>query len=231
MAGQGMIRRPSVGSAQLTRDNDPINAQQFATQRPLSPEDLAQPLYDRVNYAAGGVASLSFFSQPIGAAVTLNQAGAAVVGKVKTYRDTNMENQGVVPTKRFTFIGMAINYLPAQQAFQNALTPRIADDLMTLKNGGWIEFRIVDKPLLYVPLNVIPESNPINSVGTTANNATMIGTGALAAVPYPMYKFAIPVTLNPQENFRFTINFDGSPAIGQATDIQVILYSFMRRPS
>lgn len=31
----------------LVGGNDPINAQRYSTQRPYSPEDLAQPLYDR----------------------------------------------------------------------------------------------------------------------------------------------------------------------------------------
>lgn len=40
MAAQNGMRR-MVGAP------DPINSQRFATQRPFSPEDLSQPLYDR----------------------------------------------------------------------------------------------------------------------------------------------------------------------------------------
>jgi len=142
-----------------------------------------------------------------------------------------MDNGGVVPTKRYTFIGMAINYIPVQQAFANALTPGICDDILRLKNGGYLEFRIVDKPLLYLPLNQVPESQPIAAVSTTANNATIIGTGVIAAIPFPMYKFAIPITLNPYENFSFTLKFDGTQTTTQDYDIQVVLHAFMRRPS
>ena len=229
MGRQVMMRQNGNGGG-LASGNDPINAQMYSTQRMGSPEDLFQPIYDRVNYAVGGAASLSFFSQPQGAAVTLNIAGAAAA-KNKSYRDTNMETAGVMATKRFTVIGMAINFIPAQQAVAVAATTSIADDILILKNGGWVEFRIGDKPLLYMPMNLIPESNPISSIASTANNVTIIGAGATAAIPYPMMKFAIPVTINPQETFRFTLNFDGSPTITQATDIQVVLYSFMRRPS
>lgn len=214
----------------LAQGGDPINSQLYSTQRMGLPEDLFQPIYDRVNYAAGGAAALSFFSQPQGALVTLN-AGGAAVARNKTYRDTNMQTAGVMASKRFTIIGMAINFIPVQQAVAGAMTARIGDDLLILKNGGWVEFRVGDKPLLYMPMNLIPESNPISSLATTANNVTIIGAGATAAIPYPMMKFAIPVTINPQETFTFVTNFDGAPAISQSTDIQVVLYSFMRRPS
>lgn len=223
MAGQR--RALGAGSA------DPINAQKYSTQRPYSPEDLAQPLYDRINYPAAGANQLRCFTQPLGSVVTLNQAGVALATKTKSYRDTNMDNAGVVPTKRYTFTGLSINFIPLQQTPTAANTNLIADDIMRLMNGGYIEFRIVDKPLLYVPLNVIPSSNPINSIATTQNNSTMMGTGALAAIPFPMFKFAIPITLNPYENFSFILNFDGVVTISQSTDIQVILHAFMRRPS
>lgn len=215
----------------LVRSSDPINAQRYATQRPYSPEDLAQPLYDRVNYPVGGVNQLRCFSQPLGTVVTLNQAGVVNAAKNKSYRDTNMDNAGVVPTKRYTFTGLSINYIPVQQVSTVANTATIGDDIMRLMNGGYVEFRIVDKPLLYVPLNLIPSSNPINSIATTVNASTTFGTGALAALPFPMFKFAIPITLNPYENFSFILNFDGIVTVVQSMDIQVVLHAFMRRPS
>lgn len=215
----------------LTGGGDPINAQRYATQRPYSPEDLAQPLYDRINYPAAGATELRCFTQPLGSVVTLNQAGVALATKTKSYRDTNMDNAGVVPTKRYTFTGLSINYVPLQQTYTAANTAAIGDDILRLMNGGYIEFRIVDKPLLYVPLNLIPSSNPINSISTTVNASTTMGTGALAAIPFPMFKFAIPITLNPYENFSFIIRFDGTVTITQSTDIQVVLHAFMRRPS
>lgn len=142
-----------------------------------------------------------------------------------------MDNGGVVPTKRYTFIGLAMNYIPAQQAVASALTANIGDDLMRLKNGGYIEFRIVDKPLLYLPLNLVPESQPINSISSTSNNVTIIGQGGGASIPFPMYKFSIPITLNPYENFRFITYFDNSPALTQSYDIQTVFHAYMRRPS
>lgn len=222
---------PATRKQLMSAGSDPINAQRYATQRPYSPEDLAQPLFDRINYPAAGATELRCFTQPLGSVVTLNQAGVALATKTKSYRDTNMDNAGVVPTKRYTFTGVTINYIPLQQAPAAANTVSIADDIIRLMNGGYVEFRIVDKPLLYVPLNLIPSSNPINSISTTQNASTVMGTGALAAIPYPMFKFAIPITLNPYENFSFILRFDGVVTVSQSTDIQVVLSAFMRRPS
>lgn len=76
--------------------NDPLKAQGFRTQRAELPEDLWQPLYDRVNYTAAGTSQLSFFSTVLGQSATLIRAGSASAVS-KTKRDTNMENANVVP--------------------------------------------------------------------------------------------------------------------------------------
>ena len=39
---------------------DPMKAQAYRTQRAELPEDLWQPLYDRVNYPAAGTSALGF---------------------------------------------------------------------------------------------------------------------------------------------------------------------------
>ena len=44
----------------IARMNDPLNAQGFRTQRAEMPEDLWQPLYDRVNVATTVPATLGF---------------------------------------------------------------------------------------------------------------------------------------------------------------------------
>ncbi len=81
-----------------TAVTDPLKAQGFRTQRAESPEDLWQPLYDRVNYPAIGATQLAFFSTPQGQVAPLILGIGAAANKVKTYRDTNMQNANVVPT-------------------------------------------------------------------------------------------------------------------------------------
>ena len=209
---------------------DPMRAQQYRVSNPNKPEDLYQPLYDRVHYASAGASQVSFFATQLGQNATLIRAGVAA-SVVKSKRDTNLDTSGVVPTKLFQFIGMSIAYIPLQQAVAAANTVSIGDDIMRLKYGGWVDFKIIDKPILQLPLHLVPESNPVSAMSTTINASTTIGTGVQSASPIAMYKFGIPITLNPFESFQFTLNFDGTVTLTQDFDIQVVLHSFMRRPT
>lgn len=202
---------------------DPLNPQAFRTQRVESPEDLWQPLYDRANIAATGgagtlPASAAFFSIPVGQNATLirNNTSAAVA---KTKRDTNMDSAGVVPTKLYKFHGISLAYIHGQ------FTGAIASDRENAKNHGWLQFKVVDKELLTLPLSAIPELNPI--ISTTANDITAMATGSGA----PMYKFGVPITLNPYENFSVILTFDSAVTLSAGLDIQIFLQGFMRRPT
>ena len=211
------------------KKKEPLNAQVFRTQRPESPEDLSQPLYDRVNYPAAGVGQLSFFSSPIGTSVTLIRAGATGTF-AKTKRDTNLETQNVAPAKMFKLVGVSVAYIPVQQAIGTANTGSIGDDIMRLKYGAAFEFLIGDKRILDLPVHIIPESNPIQSVSTTITASSMISSGTVQGIPMPMYKFNIPVTVNPYESFRANFVFDGTVTLVQTMDVQLIFHAFMRRP-
>ena len=68
---------------------DPMNAQTYTVTNPQRPEDLAQPLYDRVEYPVAGTSQLSFFSTQLGQVANLIQA-QVTLSKVKTLRDTNL---------------------------------------------------------------------------------------------------------------------------------------------
>ena len=87
-------------------DLDPLKAQPFRTQRSELPEDLWQPLYDRANIATTVPSSVAFFSTARGQSATLI-TGASAASKTKTYRDTNLDQPGVVPTKMFKFVGIS----------------------------------------------------------------------------------------------------------------------------
>lgn len=119
-----------------------------------------------------------------------------------------------------------------QQAPAAALTETIGDDIMRLKYGGWFELKIIDKPILQIPMHYIPESNPMVAASTTENISTVWASGQNGGGgPIAMYKFGIPITLNPFESFACTLNFDGVVALNQTFDIQLALHAFMRRPT
>ena len=205
-------------------NNDPLKAQGFRTQRAELPEDLWQPLYDRVNYISGTTTSMTFFSASRGSSASLITGVAAAANKSKDFRDTNMENSNVVPTKMFKFVGISlalINQAPG--------TATDAQDRDRWRNNGYFRFRIVDKDILYLPLIALPELNPLGVAATTANATTILGCGGAGS---PMYKLPIPITLNPFENFTVEINHPTAVTLGgNSMDIMVILQGFMRRPT
>lgn len=202
---------------------DPLKAQGFRTQRPESPEDLWQPLYDRVQYPAAGIATLSFFSVPRGGTATLIVNAASVV-KVKTYRDTNIDNSNVVPTKMFKIVGCSIGFAHLHENSQ--FNPSQRDKW---REGSWIKFRIVDKDLIELPIISIPEVNPfvVGAVGA----GVLLGEAGGGGSNVPMYRFGVPITLNPYENFNVEINTDGTVTVPEDMDVYLILHAFMRRPT
>ncbi len=205
---------------------DPMKAQAYRTQRAELPEDLWQPLYDRVNYPAAGTSALGFFSSSRGQSATLLSTVTAGVWtaatKVKSFRDTNIENSNVVPTKMFKIVGVSVAFLHANQNDGN-----VTRDREIIRGGSFLQFRIVDKDIIFLPLVTIPEMNPV--VSTTGNNVN--GTAGGGGQNVPMYKFPIPITINPYENFTIQMTSDNSPPISQTMDIYMMLHAYMRRPT
>lgn len=136
--------------------------------------------------------------------------------KVKTFRDTNIENSNVVPTKMFKVVGCSVGFLHANQNATNC-----SRDREIIRGGSYLQFRIVDKDIIFLPLITIPEMNPIGSSTANSVNATSGGGGQNV----PMYKFPIPITINPYENFTVQLNLDNSPPIDQTMDIYLMLHA------
>jgi hypothetical protein len=164
----------------------------------------------------------------MGQSATLITGVATAASKVKDYRDTNMQNANVVPTKLFKFVGISI-------AFINQIPgdPDNAADRDRVRNNAYLKFRIVDKDILYIPLVCIPEVNPLVVGATTATATTILGSAGGGGQNVPMYKLPIPVTLNPYENFSVDIILSAAVALksSYSMDIYMILQGFMRRPT
>ena len=229
--GQVVVQRQLVVPRGMPRD--PAQFARYRTQMRERPEDIWQCLYDRVQYPAAGVAGdLSFFATPLGGTASLIQAGVVVAAKSKSFRDTNLPNQGVLPAKAFQIHGFSLHYIPLQQAVAAALTPTIVDDVARLVNGGFIEVRLIDKPYIVLPLNRVPDPGSLRgTLATTATATTMVsaagpGTGS----PRDIYWITPPLTLDPYQNFFVRASWDGAPLINQANDLQLFLEGFTRRP-
>ena len=210
---------------------DPGQFAQFRTMQREMPEDLWQPIWDTVNYPAGGAASLSFFTVPVGQAATLLRFGAtaglaASASRSKTRLDTNLENAGVLPTKAFKLYGVSVNYVPLRVDGTNPTFAAI--DKMTLALAGYLELRILDKPYLQIPTRAVPEASGL-SYGPSA---TSIGAGVIGSGnPRDIFWLAVPLVFEPYQTFTMSITYDGSPAVNQGTDVCVILWGLQRRPS
>ncbi len=200
---------------------DPLQAQRFITQRANQPEDLGQPLYDRVNYAAAGSTELNFFSTVRGQSATLISAGAT--GTIsKSYRDTNMDSANVVPNKLFLFIGVSIAFVHEDEG-----EAANATDRDKIRSASYLHLRFVDKDILYLPTIFIPESNPF--VVNTMNSS--MGTAVTSGCTTPMFALRVPVTLNPFEQFTAKIIVTGTVTTTKAVDVYLMLHGWMRRPS
>jgi hypothetical protein len=143
-----------------------------------------------------------------------------------------MQNANVVPTKMFKFMGISlafINQIPGTCATGVGISD--ASDRDRVRQNAWLDFTIVDKRIIDLPLVSIPEVNPFVVGSTTVTNATILGTAGGGGQNVPMYKLPIPITLNPYENFSVTINLSAAVALsGQnSMDIYVILQGFMRK--
>jgi len=203
---------------------DPLNMSGYRTQKPGSPEDFYQPLFDRVNYAAAGTSECNFFSAPLGASVTLIRAGATGTFN-KTNRDTNIETPNVVPGKEFKIMGLSVGFVHEDEG--EKANPIDRDKI---RNGGYIKWMMGDKLIMTVPLMLLPESNPNVIASTTANDTTVLGAAGGGGPGTKMYSLGVPITLAPFQAFTIKAIFDGTVTTAKAVDIYMFLHAYMRRP-
>lgn len=212
---------------------DPGRFGQFRTMMRELPEDVWWPLYDKVNYPSAGVGSLTFFSTPRGQNATLLRMGTTTAGetasatRAKTLMDSNVEQAGVLPTKAYKIYGLKMQYTGARVDFGGTNPHLTGSDKQILALAGVVEFRIIDKPYLQIPLADIPE--PVGmayTAGGTTNTGGYWGTGN----PRDCYWLGVPLVLEPFQNFQIVITFDGSPILNRAMDVQLELQGMIRRP-
>lgn len=205
------------------------------TYRPEQPEDLWQPIYDRMNYPVGGTTQIRFFSIALGGSTTLITAGTAAA-KNKTYRDTNWQTSGADLNRAYEAHGVGVIFVPLQQApaqTSNPATPGIIDDMMRVLYGGWLNIETNNNRKFQLPLCLIPAPAMFKaSVATTATNTTLV-TGGGVTSSRDFFMFNVPLVLEPGQTIDMTMNWDGTVALttGNTMDIYLVLASYMRKPS
>ena len=195
--------------------------------RPNDREIFHQPLYDRKNLAVSLSGDVSFFTIPVGAPDTLiRYETAASVNKTK--RDTNLPSNGQDPSKDYAVFGVSMALIPAARTVAAVATTRgIRRDKDNIREGGWLNFKIIDKNLLDLPLILVPEINAEASVSTTGNDSTIFG-GALWSSP--MWSFGEPILIPKATSFSIVCQWNGTITLAQTFDMYVILFAKVRRP-
>lgn len=197
---------------------------------PLKVDKLYQPIYDRVNYPAAGATSLNFFSVPVGGTATIIRAGTAA-SVTKTRRDTNLTNQSVLPNEGFDWQGIAITYIPLQQADSAAATTSILEDIQNIMYGGYFTFKVLDNTLLEGPLHWLPSITGFDGlVSTTVTAMTMVACQPGSGDPRAAFWVTEKKFLPPNTGFSFQMNWDGTVTTTQTIDIVITLLGVKFRP-
>jgi len=229
--GRVLASPPIAGGSVMARPRDPLQLAAMRTQMREAPEDIYQPFWDRVNYPAAGSANLSFFTIPKGQQATLIRAGVAA-NVTKTFRDSNLEQPGVVPSKALSVRGFSLSFVPLQQAIAGAATPSIPDDVQRLTYGGFLQLDLLDKPYLRLPLILLPSTGVLRGLAaTTATAVTMISApGSGSGNPRDSFWTGVPLTIDPYQTFTAQMQWDGTVALVQTFDLYLFLHCYVRRP-
>lgn len=207
----------------------------IATMIPDKPEIIYQPLYDRVNYPQVGIANINFFATVRGQTAAALITGGAAAARVKTLRDTNMDQVNVMSAKGFIMYGVAIGYVPLGCGVAVAALQNFADDIYRIASGGFLEIKFIDKPYVQLPLLMIPSPFSFHNshMATTGNNLTMGGPGGMGdGMPTRPFVFDPPYLIAPNENFTISATLDGTAlTAGNTIDIVIALMGYMLRPA
>ena len=197
--------------------------------RPNDREIFHQPLYDRkeLSITTSLTGEVVFFSTPTGSPDTLIRYETAA-SVAKTKRDTNLSSNGQDPSKDYAVFGIAMALIPnTRTVLATASTNNIRRDKDNIREGGWLNFKIIDKNILDIPLLLIPEVNGEAGASTTVNNGTVFAGPNGAA---PMWSFGEPIMIPKATSFSIKLTFDGTITTQQVFDCYLFLFAKVRRP-
>lgn len=213
------MARMMIGSG-FQRENLPVDFDRSSQYR--------QGLFDRVNLATSLTGTTRFFTNPVGATVTLIRYETS--GSVqKTLRDTNLLTNGVDQSKTYSLAGVSMALIPAARTvLSTAATNGIRRDKDNIREGGYLTMKVINSQVIEsLPLYAIPEMNAESGVATTANDSTVYAGPA----PFgPMFKFGTEVLIPAGTTFQVEAIWDGTITLAQAFDMVIYFHAKMRRP-
>lgn len=216
MSGRGHRGRGSVNINGIPVINNLAMAANYSVNQDQY-EIITQSLYDSAAYPTTGIASLTFFQQPVGG------AGVGVIsGASKSFEDTNMQGAGAMPNMQaYIITSIELDVQPdiaftaaTQPAFFGAqATATSVNDVWKIRATGWAQLDIGSKPyLIEGPLMKFPASNDleldvaVSDISTTGAN--MQSRLAYAKAVGPAYMLdPNNLLLIPMQNFKFSLNW------------------------
>jgi hypothetical protein len=214
--------RGTYGRAPLTLDQLSV----YNPNRADATEAIWQPYYDFQTYATTGATSMIFFQTPSG------QGG-------KTFADTNMVSAGQFPAPTaFLCTAIMVAFFPgANTSITGTAAAASANfnDVVSLANGGYLEFTIGSKVYLRdAPLGKFAPNFTVNGIsavalasGATTIAQTQTGFARAAGRYYEITPFLVPQN----QNFNISLYWPTAVTVTNAGRIGLIMDGFYYRQS
>lgn len=195
------------------------------------------PITDHLTYPAAGTQTLSFFANGVGQGITSALNAGAVV---KSFADTNLENQGSLPTPEralIVAIGLSIfpGVLPAAGDVALNTAGQFINDVYQIGRTGYLFWKVGQKQIvLDGPLQKFGNGEGLDvtaaladSTTAAADNLSQVNYAKLCGDAYPI----VPVALPSGQNFPLTLNWPALVPTPSATAarIGVTLYGYRIR--
>lgn len=197
-----------------------------------------QSLYDSAAYAAAGVASLTFFSTPIG-------AGTGFGGGAKTVSDTNMQLAGQLPAgQMFIVSSVEVLFQPSTPTITAAMPAAfgaqaaavLVNDSYIFGRSGNLIFQILQKQYLQeAPIGNLPPSSDfeVNAALSDATTAAAASQSRIAFGNYEGVNYQLApnnLLLVSNQNFKVTLSWpEGAQAISNPGRVFVRLNGMQAR--
>jgi len=197
-----------------------------------SKEAIADQLYDTRTYAAAGQTALSFFQVAEGDGASVFGAGP------KTYEDTNMQTAGQMTRgEAFLVQAVALRFYSGVALVQDDITAAApaaldspANDEMEFWSKGWLEFDVLNKNQVRLPLSNFPPPTRFNVQAAFSSFYTQAAAGdgtiqTQAAHVVPVGSLFQPqapgITLEYGLKFKLTLNWSAATPMPSNQDARV----------
>lgn len=188
-------------------------------------DSLRQPLYDRVNVAAGALVAgtvFSFFSVPVGQGTP-----------VKNNLDTNLNLAGQIPANHVWEIwSPRIIVHPVQPSNIAAATAaNVLTDVDNFLHNSFFTFNIVTQQKLLVPLYFLPAGGGISGFANTTAAAVQAqyATNGLPSQDSPQRLDPFPIIIPPLQTFLVTITIGAAFTTQNLVHLWVVLDGILHR--